>query len=294
MKKFITSLLLFVIFFSIFYICALFLPSIFKPNLNYRLGAYGHMYTRLSEVKNVTNLDILFLGSSKSYRGIDTRIFKKNGFNTFNLGSSSQTPIQTKVLLKRYLTKLKPKLIIYEVYPLTFSIDGVESALDIISNEKNNFNSIKMAFELNHIVVYNTLLYSMIRNALNLNSSYIEPIKKGDDKYISGGFVEKEIKFFKHVEYPMKNWTFNETQFSEFNEIVDFINKQGIQLILVNAPVTPSLNNSYINNSDFDSIMSNYSKYYNFNKILNLNDSLYFYDSNHLNQYGVKLFNEKL
>lgn len=40
--------------------------------------------------------------------------------------------------------------------------------------------------------------------------------------------------------------------------------------------------------------MSKYSSYYNFNERLILNDSLHFYDSNHLNQNGVELFNEEL
>jgi hypothetical protein len=40
--------------------------------------------------------------------------------------------------------------------------------------------------------------------------------------------------------------------------------------------------------------MSSYSTYYNFNEKMTLNDSLHFYDANHLNQNGVELFNEKL
>ena len=90
------------------------------------------MLTRLNEVKNIKNIDILFLGSSHTYRGFDTRVFKKNGYNSFNLGSSSQSPIQTLTLTKRYLNQLNPKLIVYEVYPTTFTIDGIESSLDII------------------------------------------------------------------------------------------------------------------------------------------------------------------
>ena len=40
--------------------------------------------------------------------------------------------------------------------------------------------------------------------------------------------------------------------------------------------------------------MSTYSKFYNFNEIIDLNDSLHFFDSHHLNQNGVKIFNNKL
>ena len=40
--------------------------------------------------------------------------------------------------------------------------------------------------------------------------------------------------------------------------------------------------------------MRQYSEYYNFNEIITLNDTLYFYDSHHLNQDGVNIFNKKL
>jgi len=201
MKNFIKSILLFSAFLILFYPVLLFIwgefaPSSFKPNLNYPLGV-GHQYSRLKEVKVINSVDILFLGSSLAYRGFDPRIFEANGITSFNLGSSNQTPIQTKVLLYRYLRQINPKLIIYEVEPEIFSIDGVESALDIMTNDKNDLISIKMAFGLNHIKVYNTLIYALLRDALGLNSSFIEPIIQGEDKYISGGFVEKEIRFYK-------------------------------------------------------------------------------------------------
>ena len=144
MKNFISNTVLFLLFLSIFYSTFLIIwvhyaPSRFKPNIIYNMGSYGFMYSRLSEIKNYENTNILFLGSSHAYRGFDTRIFLDKGLKSFNLGSSSQTPLQTKVLLKRYLERLNPKLVIYEVYPETFTIDGVESSLDIIANDKNDF-----------------------------------------------------------------------------------------------------------------------------------------------------------
>lgn len=299
MKYFIKSILVFSLFLSVFYTFTLFIwgqyaPSSFKPNLNYPRGSWGHLYSRLMDIKNVGKVDILFLGSSLAYRGFDPRIFEASGITSFNLGSSAQTPIQAQVLLKRYLRQVKPKLIIYEVEPETFSIDGVESALDIIANDKNDLNSIKMAFEINHIKVYNTLIYAFIREGFNLNSSYKEPIIKGEDKYISGGFVEKENRFYKQVKYQTKNWNYNENQFIAFNEIINLLKDNRIELIIVNAPITPSLYRSYVNNNVFDSLMSSYSDYYNFNEILKLNDSLHFNDAYHLNQNGVELFNYKL
>ena len=86
----------------------------------------------MSWTRKIKNVDVLFLGSSHAYRGFDPRIFRKRGYSSFNLGSSAQTPSQTKVWLKRYLKHLNPKIVIYEVYPGTFSSDGIEASLDLV------------------------------------------------------------------------------------------------------------------------------------------------------------------
>ena len=51
-----------------------------ESNINYRIGSSGHMYSRLLEVKSYGRVDLLFLGSSHTYRGFDTRIFSKYGY----------------------------------------------------------------------------------------------------------------------------------------------------------------------------------------------------------------------
>ena len=265
-----------------------------KPNINYKIGSYGHTYSRLSEIKNHGDVDILFLGSSHAYRGFDTRIFLNNGYKSFNLGSSAQTPLQTKVLLKRYLESLNPELVIYEVYPTTFTIDGVESSLDIVSNDKNDLYSLDMALRINNIKTYNTLIYSITRDLLRLNNSFSEPIFKGNDKYISGGYVEKEIGFFQPTQFKKKEIALKDYQLESFSEIVQMVKNKNIELILVYAPISKVNYESYGNNHYFDSIIKNYAEYYNFNEIIDLNDSLHFYDSDHLNQNGVDIFNEKL
>jgi hypothetical protein len=299
MKKFISSSLFFLLFTSLFYLIFIFawggyLPSIFKPNINYRIGSGGHMFSRLSEVENHKDVDILFLGASHDIRGFDTRIFLDNGYKSFNLGSSAQTPVQTKVLLKRYLESLNPELVIYEVYPFTFAIDGVESSLDIIANDANDSHSLKMALQINNIKTYNTLVYGVIRDLLGLNKSFSENIIKGNDKYISGGYVEKEIGFYQPKEFKKKEILLRDYQIESFSEIVKMVKNNNIELILVYAPIPMVNYNSYSNNHYFDSIMKSYSEYYNFNKMSTLNDSLHFYDSDHLNQNGVKIFNKKL
>ena len=299
MKKFIYNTFIFLLFTSLFYIIALFFwgrytPSVFHPNISYPIGSYGHMHSRISEIKNYGNVDILFLGSSHAYRGFDTRIFLDKGYKTFNLGSSAQTPTQTKVLLNRYLKILNPKKIIYEVYPGTFTTDGVESSLDIIANDKNDLHSLKMALKINNIKTYNTLIYGFICDLIGLNNSFNETIVKGNDKYIPAGFVEREMSFYSPSKFEKKEISLNQYQLESFSEVIHMIKHNNIELILVYAPIPKVNYESYINTSYFDGLMKGYSKYYNFNEIVELNDSLHFYDSHHLNQDGVTIFNNKL
>ena len=113
MAKFIKSILWFTPYSLAIYLLLLVFwgeltPPLLKKNLNYKKGSYGHLYSRIRELKKTHDVDILFLGSSHTYRGFDPRIFARHGFHTFNLGSSSQSPIQTEILLKRYLDKLNP------------------------------------------------------------------------------------------------------------------------------------------------------------------------------------------
>ncbi len=297
MKYFIKTSFLFLILFISSYIILIILfgdyaPVLFKKNLNYKIGSYGHMFSRISELKDRKNVDILFVGSSHSYRGFDTRIFKEYDFETFNIGSSSQSPIQEELLLNQYLDKLNPKLVVFEMFPQIFESDGVESGLDILANNSIDLNSLIMCLKINNIKLYNTMLYGLYRQLRGVKNVFKEEIVKNEDLYVAGGYVEREISYYptpknkiKHDEYKL-----NKQQVKTFKNILQTLSSKKIKYILVQAPITKSLYNSYPNNNQIDSIFNSWGTYYNFNKILNLKDSL-FYDSHHLNQNGVKEFN---
>ncbi len=297
--KFLNKILIFILFVSTVYILliivsGLFLPEELTTNLNYRIGSNGHMFSRTKEIDKHKNIDILFLGSSHAYRGFDTRIFKENGLSSFNLGSSSQTPIQTNVLLERHIKEINPKIVIYDVYPDAMESDGVESSVDIIANSRNDFLSINMAYKINNIKTYNTLLYGFFRDIMNLNSDFVEEKIKEDDLYINGGFVERKSisKSLSIAEEEERNWVTNKSQIIAFEDNLEILKRNNTKVILVQ---TPYLNyDKYLNN---DSINRYYNKlgipYYNFNEILDLSND-YYYDYSHLNQQGVEIFNYKL
>jgi hypothetical protein len=271
-----------------------FAPTRFKKNLNYNLGGYGHMYTRMQEIKKAEDVDILLLGSSHAYRGFDPRKFEEIYITLFNAGSSAQSPIHSELILKRYLNKLNPKLIIFEVYPGTFGSDGVEASLDFIANDKNDKLSLNLILSQNHLKLYNSFIYAIFRDFIGLNKNFVEdPIKKYDT-YVKGGFVMKQMKYYQHRKHEPRTWEFRNEQFKALDRIIKLTEEQQIELVFIQAPITQSLYSAHTNNREFDKLMQNYGTYYNFNNLMTLDDSLHFYDAHHLNQHGVELFNSKV
>jgi hypothetical protein len=300
MKSFIVKALKFSGFTLLAYILLIiiwgsFAPFRFKKNLNYNLGGYGNMFTRMQEIKQVTTPDILVLGSSHAYRGFDPRVFKDSNLDLFNAGSSSQSPIHSELLLKRYLKSLKPKLVVIEVYPGTFCSDGVEASLDFISNDKNDLLSFKLILSQNHLKLYNTYVYALFRDLTGQNNNFKEPLDKEEDgTYISGGFVTSDLRYYEYRQHEPREWKFNPNQFRAFERIVKIAAEKQVEILFIQAPITRALFAAYTNNRQFDELMQNYGTYYNFNHLINLDDSLHFYDGHHLNQNGVELFNAKV
>ncbi len=299
MKKFISRFLVFSILSGFVYVILvfvteLFLPTSLTPNINYFLGGNGHMNTRIKELNTTDKKDLIFLGSSHAYRGFDIRNFRKKNVEAFNLGSSNQSHLQTQVLLKRYLTQLEPKLVVYEVYPGPLSNEGVESSLDLLSNSAPDWNSVQLIAKQKHLKVFNTGIYAGLRHSLGLDDDFNEPLERKNSTYIPGGFVERELAFHASEEFEEQEWKINEDQFQAFEENIELIKNAGADVLLVYAPITPKRYRSYTNQAYLDSIYSSKALYLNFNEIVQLDDSLHFYDSHHLNQHGVQIFNEKL
>ena len=300
MKYFLLKTGLFGIFAFAFYIIAMPIWSIIFPpflakNVRSCVGCYGHFNSRTKDAKNVKNPDILFLGSSHSYRGFDTRVFEKNGFKTFNFGSSSQSPINTNVILKQYIDEIKPKFVIYEVFAGTIGVDGQESSLDILSNGKLDYHAVNMAFEQNKLNIYNTLIFSSFRNLFNLNSNFVEPEKQNGDFYIkNGGYVATTFKKNPLREEEIKPWNINPQQWEKLKENIAILKEKKIPYLLVQTPITQKLYDARKNNNELDEKLSKLGPYKNFYGDLILNDTIDFYDSNHMNQQAVEQFNEHL
>jgi hypothetical protein len=273
------------------------LPASLFNNIKFIKGGYGHLYTRLSEADTISYADVIVVGSSHAYRGFDPRIFHSSNIRMFNLGSSAQSPVASEILLDYYIDRLKPSVVIYEVYPLTFTIDGVESAIDIISNSPSIIISTKLLSDITDLSVLNTYLFSVGRYITPFYKDFNESRIKKNDKYIMGGFVEKADEANTHsLKFENRNLIFFDKQKMAFERTLQKVRANGIKLILVQAPVSEELYSSFNNRNEIDDYFSSFEgvPYLNYNKMLSLPSREYFYDASHLNQKGVEIFNQAL
>ncbi len=288
----------FTLFSIVFYVvgiivCGLIFPPKFFENLPYYLS---DTTLRLNDIPKKRSVKLLFIGSSHAYRGFDPRIFENEGYTCFNLGTSSQTPIQTNYLLKKYLDKLNPQTVIYEVNPEILASDGLESTLDIIANDHLNLESVELALDTKNIKSYNTFIYSYFRQVIGIKNQTPDISHKGDNYIENSGYVEK-IYFFDttNVIKEKIDYQIRASQLLAFKSIIEQLKSFSCTIILIQAPVSRREYNQYTTTQKADSIFNSYGTYYNFNTNRKyLSDSLHFYDSHHLNQKGVIIFNKKV
>ncbi len=297
MKLFIKSVLQFIPFSIAVYLILVcfwgsFVPPAFYKNLHTKSLSKEFTENRLFEAKQTANVDILFLGNSRSYRGFDPRIFETNGFSTFNLGTSNQSLLQTELLVKRYVSRIKPVIVIFAVSPAQFMSDGIESSLDLVANERPGVDLIQLAVQQNQISIYNSLIFGMFNNSVSNPTGDFKRLK--GNQYVSGGYVHLKLKNQESKSVEKISFQFNSTQLNAFKKTVELLKKQNIRLILVQTPASDVYNKSISGQKSFDDEMKKCGEYINFNRKIELSDDLHFYDSQHLNQQGVRLFNRKL
>ena len=253
-----------------------------SPNIVYnRIG--GSSGFRLIELEKRKNIDVLITGSSHAYRGIDSRYLEQKGIKTFNMGSSSQTPIQTKFLLKKHLKTLNPKLVILEVDPSIFCSDGIESSLDLISNYPQAVYTLPLA--VGHLKTFNTYIFALYHNVFNIN----QKLKiQWRDTYHTGGYVERKLSYYETEEFEKEKWNFNYELFTELEKIIEILKSNNINFVLVQAPLSPNFYFSHTNNQEFDERIHQLGTYYNYNDLMKWENKTHFYDKQHLNTLGAR------
>lgn len=291
MIRFLKNLVVFCFLALLLYIpsvlaAGIFLPEDLRPNIVSGTANVGFTKERLAEARITGRVDILILGSSHAYRGFDPRVFERSGIRIFNLGSTAQTPLQSDILLREYINDLDPGVVVLEVFPWTFTSDGMESSLDLmLQSDEIPFN--ELILKRPNLKMLSASIFDW------MNMEQNRRIDLGD-KYIRGGYAEMANRPFNQNWDNMEKWAWKEEQFQALGQLEDYLSNKEIKLILVETPVSEHLYNSYPNRELFKNRMNEIAKYVDFNELDILSDSTHFYDSDHMNQPGVELFNRAL
>ncbi|MCF8258645.1 MAG: DUF1574 domain-containing protein [Flavobacteriales bacterium] len=297
MKGFARSVLLFVMFASMFYaggILTLGLARVSALHLNFKfLDSPSLTLLRVGDVQNLDAVDVLFLGSSRVFMGFDTRIFNAHGYSAFNLGTVAQTPVQTAMLLDRYLDGIAPGLVVYEVYLEGFGNDGVESAIDMLGSDRIDMHAWQMVNTVRNPTAYHAFFFAWIEE----RSGRLLQFTDDSSGYLPmSGYIDREVKFNGTMgrTYPHRDVEVLGQQWQAFLHIVEKLKERNIPLLLVQAPVPSERYDAMTNRDSIHGLLRSQADFLDFNRILTLDDSLHFEDDSHLNQTGAEVFNLKL
>ena len=188
MKQFLNCLLKFILFLPIAWACVFTLgylsPSlsilfIAKPTLEGAVHLKSREFTELPE----QNLDILFLGSSTCYCGIDPHHFE----NAFSLCSSAQKIGNSRELFDIALTHDTPRTTVIDIYPTLWEGDlkSIESTRDWIIN-----SPFYHGVEVEDLYSYLLQFYFEISDALQIQ--HIPFGAPESDHYRGLGFVARD------------------------------------------------------------------------------------------------------
>lgn len=262
--------------------------SIFQSKFSFNRTIFERT---LAEFDTSKQYDYLLFGSSHCYRVFDPEIFKEGNMDVYNLGSSSQTPVNSYWLMQKYIRYTKK--VILEVYPVIYSISGVESFNDILS-ATNDY----------------TLLTGNAASMNDLRSWQYLSIKPFIDNYLSHKelgkcvFRKGYVAVFdsaknRNIEYkPVTLIKENmDKQFVYLQKIIDLCKNKNKELILVYAPIPHQLR--LINETYFIQQMElitarNKVNYIDMGRKHSYDSRYLFYDDDHMNSSGVKLFNREL
>ncbi len=241
----------------------------------------------LEEIDINKKYDFLFLGSSHCYRCFDPAIFKEHGFETYNLGSSSQTPLNSYVLLSNYIQCTKS--VILEVYPVAFNLTGEESFLSMNASVTDYSLLAQTAWHLNSLRDYNALTIKPFIDDYNKDKPF--NIVHSKNGYVS---TLDSLK----VDIAYDNFVLNaddiEKQIVYLNKIMEVCKQNNCKLYLAYAPV-PQLHVLFGEENFITAINTFVSKnnivFFNYGRNHTLDSKNNFFDDDHLNQSGVNLFN---
>lgn len=256
-------------------------------------------FLKFYEAKNLKNqIDILVIGSSRAFRAFDPLVFEENNIKIHILASSSQTPLNTYYLLKKYLDIVKPRMVIFDVHLGLLKNNGLESLYDLCVNTPVSFELFEMAAAVDQPNAYTTC-YAALINQLD-TPLYRNYIYKPPREYRSGFIADPKSDSTLVISIADTAILHTELTRQELinldyiEKIIGFVKSRNIDLVLTSQPVF-SPENETAQKRIVEMVSQNKIKFVNLNRFKSqLDPRRNLFDKYHLNASGAEIMSRQV
>lgn len=242
-------------------------------------------------------IDVVVVGSSHAYRGFDPRVFSEAGLRLVNLGSTNQTPLNSRFLVERYVPKLGPKLVLFEVYYATLTGDGFEASRDLVVNTPWTWEMQRMAFATRHLGAIQFTLAKGLGLVADETKVVQRPIE--GERYVTGGYCEAGGPRRALSDRDPFTVAVLTRQLDHLVDATAIARDRGANVVWVTHPLLRDHREALTNYDEVHGQIAEAAAearvaYFNFDGVLALDPLAHFADFHHLDAEGVKLFDEAL
>ena len=263
-------------------------------------------------MKNFDSLDILFLGNSYCYSGINPLYFDSVGIKTFNLGIATAGINFYSLLANDYLItiKKKPKSIFILVSPMVFSGKADNAVNNPIYRYLNSPISVEkyiVSYAPDLIGSYPKITAKNIsRTCVNLYSyitskkNYCE--KENNPMFLSKGFItsSKKNSFKNELEtnalfLPLLKNQFDTLKTQQILNMANELQRKNIKVVFYELPSNKLY--SFFNSGfllDYSKCITKLKANYTFISIDNKLSENYYRDQDHLNTEGATIVSKEI
>ncbi|MBC7865866.1 MAG: hypothetical protein IAF38_23025 [Bacteroidia bacterium] len=268
---------------------------------------------KLNCISSFDSLDILFLGNSYCYSGINPVYFDSAGIKTFNLGIATAGINFYNFLLTDYLgtAKQKPKTVFILLSPMTFSDksdDPVNYPIYRYLKEPVTTENYILSADLSLVKKYPKILVKSFTKSCSNILSMVRSKKDfcvngNNEMWLSKGFIKSEETYSlkkelkeEHLHLPLLQNDFDTVKVRKLSEIVSALQAANIKVVFFELPsnrLYNYFNPNYLSDySDFvKSIKTNYTFIPASDSDLN---ETCFRDMDHLNSKGAAIVSKRM
>jgi hypothetical protein len=208
-----------------------------------------------------------------------------------NLGSTNQTPLNSRFVAERWLPSLSPRLVVIEVEHATLAGDGLESARDLLANTPWSWESERMAAATWNLGATSFATAKGLGLAGDESRASQEEIP--GETYVAGGYCETRAERSRLAEGEPIHFTVASGQLHHLAELTAFARARGAAVVWVTLPLPKDTLARLADRDEAARTIASAAArsgvpWWDFTDTLDLDPLADFYDVLHVNASGVE------